>query len=116
MPEEQDTGNEPKLVKHESQDTLGIYWPEQHVIEFYIDDEREEMHGDCLGDIWLETNQLNAAKSVQKDIDRIRDEIDSIKDEQLTEDQKRELRNMGYELDAKENTLQVIRELHENEE
>lgn len=103
----------PILVRNEDTGSFGLYHPDEHVIETYIGNDHEEIHGAYYGENWHDAEQEDLHASIEAAIEDARDDIEELRGCDLTDEQERELERLELRLESHENTLQLAKEVHD---
>lgn len=101
----------PILVREEDTGSFGLYHPDEHVIETYIGNDREEIHGEYYGENWHDADSEDLRAEIEADIEDVHGDIEDLRETDLTEEQERELDRLELRLESRENVLELAKEI-----
>lgn len=100
----------PQLVREDDTGSFGLYHPDDHVIETYVGDDREELHGEYYGENWHNAESDDLQAEIEAAINDVREDIEDLRGRELTDEQERELDRLELRVESHENTLELVKE------
>jgi len=101
----------PILVHDTETDQYGLFRPSDSVVETHVGGECVEMPAETLPEHIHEADEAELQASLEADIQEVREEIEELREQDLTDEQARELDRLESRLEQQESVLEFVAEV-----